>query len=246
MRLDDFIMLGRTEPAESKKYGVAVCSAGYSRELRQFVRIYPLPFPNNIRKWSRCTIPLRRPRDDNRLESWRIDVPSDSAEEAMRAVEVHGRMEKDAEFDWLKQNAAKSIAELNARRASLGIIDPKSLSWRFDRREDVDPAEQGVLFDRIVHDGPTFRSDLIARLQFLDADGWHTLTLKEWGCTEWLRKSREQAHCLWDNLKFTDNDYEHLLFVGNQNNQRTSWLVISTISRVKKRTRDLFAESAHA
>jgi hypothetical protein len=70
MIIEDFIMLGRTEPTQSKKHGIVVCSAGYSRELQQFVRIYPLPMrANPIRAWSQCTIPLRRPTDDNRKES---------------------------------------------------------------------------------------------------------------------------------------------------------------------------------
>jgi len=233
MRIDDFIMLGRTEPTESKKYGACVCSAGYSHELRQFVRIYPLPFPSGIRKWSRCTIPVRRPRDDSRDESWHINVDSDTAVGAERAVTIVGTADKESEFDWLKAVAATSIADLNKRRASLAILAPTALRWSFDRRRDVDPADQLTLFDRIAYEGALHRSDLVPKVSFDDAAGRHTLSLKDWGCAEWLRKQRDNCHQLWSNLKFDDPGYEHLLFVGNQNNHRNSWLVISTISRKK-------------
>lgn len=233
MLIEDFIMLGRTEPTESKKYGACVCSAGYSRELRQFIRIYPLPFPSGVRKWSRCSIPVRRPRDDSRHESWRINVDSDSAIGAERAVTVLGTAEKGAEFDWLKSMASTSIAELNKRRASLAIIAPESVRFAFERRSDVDPADQLTLFDRVEYEGDLHRSDLVPKVRFSDDAGSHKLSLKDWGCAEWLRKRRHESDLLWSNLKFDDPSYEHLLFVGNQNNHRTSWLIISTVSRRK-------------
>ena len=237
-------MLGRTEPAESKKHGVSICSAGYSRELGQFMRLYPLPYPNQIQKWSRCQIPLRRPRDDNRLESWRIDVTSESAGDAIRAVKIIGLVRKDTEFEWLKSHAAPSINALNQQRRSLGIIIPQGLSWSFERRKDIDPEEQMVLFDRRIPNSPVHQSDLIPRVHFLDEAGKHSLTLKEWGCGEWLRKHRGDADLLWRNLMFHDQNREHLLFIGNQNGQRTSWLIIATISRVKSRIPDMFSDAA--
>lgn len=232
MILTDFTMLGRTEPTESKKHGPCVCSAGYSRELRSLIRIYPLPWPNDIRMWSRCTVPLRRPKDDNRAESWRIDVEDDDVDAAERAVTITGRADKDAEFDFLSSLAVSGIKEMNEERRSLAIIRPRFLRGFFDRRQDVDPAEQYTLFERREHDGVVHRSDLIPRLQFIDEAGNQSrLSLKEWGCSEWLRKNRDQAGQLWDNLSIGDSAYEHLLFIGNQNHQRTSWLVISVIKR---------------
>lgn len=244
MILDDFIMLGRTEPTESKKYGACVCSAGYSRELRQFIRIYPLPIQSGIKKWTRCRVPVRRPRDDSRHESWRIDVIDDSAGRAAAAVDVLGDADKAVEFDWLKKLAAPSIADLNKRRASLAIIDPQHMRWAFERRSDVDPADQLTLFDRVEHEGAVHRSDLVPKVSFQDEQGAHTLSLKEWGCSEWLRKQRDACHQLWTNLKFDDPAYEHLLFIGNQNTYRTSWLIISTVSRKKTAQMSLLAEAA--
>jgi hypothetical protein len=243
MIVEDFVMLRRTEPTESKKNGVAVCSAGYSRELRQLIRIYPLPWKNNIGSWTKCRIPLRRPRQDSRYESWRIDG-GETAQEAVRSVQVLGVANRDEEYDVLEKMSATSIAELNGQRRSLGIIKPMAMRGSFKRREDVDPDEQLVLFDRLVADGPTHRSDLIPQLEFCDEDGPHRLSLREWGCSEYLRKHRAKADSLWSALNLQRSDYEHLLLVGNQANARTSWLVIGLISRKKRAQQSLFVEAA--
>ena len=243
MIVDDFVMLRRTEPTESKKNGVAVCSAGYSRELRQLIRIYPLPWQNRIGSWTKCRIPLRRPRQDSREESWRIDG-GETAEDAVRAVEVLGTVNKDEEFSVLSRMTSRSIAWLNAQRKSLGIIKPKSMRGVFKRRDDVDPEEQLVLFDRLVADGPTHKSDLIPQIEFSDDDGPHKLSLREWGCAEYLRKHRANAEGLWGALNMNRADYEHLLLVGNQANARNAWLIIGLISRKKAAQQSLFDEAA--
>ena len=54
MRIDDLIVFGRTAPEESKKYGQSVCMAGYSQELRQLMRLYPMSIRSNIK--ARCVI----------------------------------------------------------------------------------------------------------------------------------------------------------------------------------------------
>lgn len=244
MKLDDFVMLGRTEPAESKKHGACVCSAGYSRELGQLVRIYPLPVQSSITAWMKCSVPLRRPRDDNRVESWRIDAETDDTFRAEQAVTMLGKADKSIEFDFLSSIAADSIDDLNKRRSSLGIVRPSSMRWHFDRRENVDPDEQMTLFDRLETGGTLHKSDLIPRIEFYDEKGGHNLSLKEWGCARWLAKERNRPHVLWDNLRLTDPDYEHLLLVGNQKNRRNSWLIIKTIFRRKVTQQDLFSEAA--
>ena len=45
MHVEDLIVLGRTVPEESRKYGQKVCMAGYSAENNQFLRVYPLLVP---------------------------------------------------------------------------------------------------------------------------------------------------------------------------------------------------------
>jgi hypothetical protein len=229
--LNDFIMLGRTEPVPSTKHGLSICAAGYSPTHRKLFRIYPLPFPNYVKAGTVCRIPLVRPKGDNRVESWRIKADGETAQDALAAITEHDHVELSKYFDVFKSMAMPSIHQANNAKPdklSLAFIEPKGIAWEFARRDNVDPAEQMTLWDRVDPGGELHKSDLLPYLTFEDEDGRHRLQIKEWGCVQWLVKQRENANQLWDNLRLTDPNYKHLLLVGNQNNQRTSWLIIKT------------------
>jgi hypothetical protein len=223
MIVDDFIMLGRTVPEHSKKHGLVVCSAGYSRELRQFMRVYPITMFDRIPRWSQCRLALRRPNDDSRLESWRINEDI--------GISVTGENDRANEFAYLSKRAASSIKELNEKRQSLGIIKPQSLQYRFGEYRD----NETFMLDLFGNEQP---KPLKPRVVFDDDDGKHDLQLRDWGSHEFLRKNQASPK-LWDALKFTDKRYNHLLFVGNHNQHRSSWLVISVISQIASKQMDL-------
>lgn len=234
--IDDFTMLARTEPSTSKKHGIAICCAGYSVQLRKLLRIYPLTMQYQFQAWTRASVKLRKPEQDNREESWRLDGDCSCIEQLYKAR---------PDFQFLSSIASPSIAKLNAERRSLGIINPKSVRYSFERRKNVDPYEQLTLWDRLETNGPLHKSDLIPRLEFSDEQGFHNLQLKEWGCHEFLRKHRDMADRLWSNLTLDREDYRHLLLVGNQKDRRNSWLVIKVISeKIEPVTIDLFSAAS--
>lgn len=232
MIVEDFIMLGRTVPEESKKHGLVVCSAGYSRELRQFLRVYPITMLDRVPRWSRCQIALKRNPFDSRIESWRLKHDGE--------ITIKGTAIKAEEYDALAKMATGSIAELNDKRASLGIIKPQGLEYRFDGMKK----QEEYLLDLFPD---AHREQPTPRLMFRDESGEHDLQLRDWGSHEFLRKNTDanERHKLWGALRLTDITSEHLLFVGNHNHHRNSWLVIGVISeRVKlQRSFDL-AEAA--
>lgn len=231
MIIEDFIMLGRTVPEESKKHGRVVCSAGYSRELRQFMRIYPLSPFERIQRWSICSLGIKRNSQDSRIESWRLRDDF--------TPHIVGKAKKENEFDFLKSLASGSIAELNESRASLGIICPKRIGWRFDGMKKNEEYLMSLFDDDI--DAQIKRP----RLQFSDDEGDHDHQLRDWGCHEFIRKQPPHKHCeLWGALKLTDRSYEHILFVGNHNQHRNSWLVIGVVSERTKLQTDMFEEAA--
>lgn len=114
MIIEDFVMLGRTVPEPSKTHGTSVCSAGYSREMRQFVRVYPLRVEDRIPRWSVVNLPVVRNKPDSRIESWKL--------KDCGHYSITGSVTKDEEFDFLKSLKSESIDQLNVDRRSLGII----------------------------------------------------------------------------------------------------------------------------
>lgn len=226
MVVEDFVMLGRTVPEHSKRHGLVACSAGYSREFGGFMRVYPLPMDCNVRRWDICRIELERPKHDNRKESFRI-------KDGCR-LEVVGRARKDDEFDFLRSAASRSIASLNQDRDSLATIVPTNIGYRFDQMKQGE--EHQMMLPLGIDETPETPKP---RIQFDDEDGHHDIQLRDWGSTLFMQKGNDKGD-LWKALKFHDPEYEHLLFCGNHNAHRNSWLVISVISRRRSKNMDLF------
>jgi hypothetical protein len=229
MVIDDFVMLGRTVPEQSKKHGLVACSAGYSEEMKRFMRVYPLAPTERIPKWTQCRLSLRRNPSDSRDESWRLD------DDKSDVVSIIGKKSKDEQFDFLKSMASDSIAKLNADKKSLGIIVPSITGWHFSGLSDNEE-RQFPLFE-----GQEDMKKMVPRIRFDDNSGHHNLQLRDWGCFELLRKGADPEK-LWSALKLNDPTYEHIFFVGNHNAHRSSWLIISVISKRKSMNLDLFGE----
>lgn len=228
MVIDDFVMLGRTVPEQSKTHGNVVCSAGYSAEMREFVRVYPLDPAQSVSRWTKCRIAVRRNPQDSRKESWRIDTDKSNH------IVVLDRLNKDAQFEYLASVCADSIDQLNAERKSLGIIRPNIESYCFN---GLSPNEEKQI---PLWDDERDLKTLVPRVQFSDNGGFHNLQIRDWGCFELIRKTQDRPELLWNAIRFNDSDFEHLFFVGNHNAHRNSWLVISVISKLKNKNMELF------
>jgi hypothetical protein len=223
MRIDDFICLGRSVPEASQKYGVKVCMAGYSEELRSFLRVYPLEIGNPIRARDRCVLEVERNRLDSRDESWKLidrSVPREAVGGDVKEAEI---------VRWLLGRLSPSIRDLNERRASLGVLEiPGTCRGSFRRRADVPCPDQGSLFDFADEDHRCGAGalDIAPYLAFFDSEGrGHDLQLREWGAYEWIRNRRDRAADLWENLRLDDGRLIYLI-VGNMNNRRNVWIVI--------------------
>ncbi len=229
MKLDDYCCLGRTVPEQSKKYGRKVCTAGYSAELRQFMRVYPCPVESPMQQRHVCHLQLERNSQDSRIESWQL--ARERTDDGILAV--HEARPSNQVIAYLDQHKAPSIAYLNERRLSLGIIKPVGLRGYFrdaQTDKDIDPDQRG-LFDDLDF---TFGMGQITRapyLRFSDEAGAHDLQLREWGCYEWLRRQPDSASQLWDNLRLRQQERDFYLLVGNMAHHRNVWLVIALYSQ---------------
>jgi hypothetical protein len=230
VRVDDFVCLGRSVPEASKRYGLKVCMAGYSEEMRGFLRVYPLPVGNPVRQRDVFRLEMERPAQDSRHESWRLQRERPDGGFAERL----GSRPPAAVARWLAGKVTPSVSALNAARLSLGVVRPLEYRPFFRRGEEpVDPAQRS-LFEGVADTFGPEAARLAPCLRFRDEGGWHELQLREWGCFEWLRKEPGRVTQLWDNLGFGRPDVEHLLLVGNMCNHRNAWLVISTYRQAKQ------------
>ena len=238
MHIDDFIVLGRTVPEESKKYGKRVCMAGYSPENNQFLRVYPLRVPigenadaNGFKARHSYALDLRRNPNDSRTESWRVaDDQKPTSTLWDRAVEVP----KKTVVDWLTKRAVNSIRLLNECRLSIGVIVAKADEWQgvVVPRANTDAADE----HRSLFEDLETQTDIDANqiqfapyIRFRDSDGEHRIQVREWGAYRLLSNPQysSQPEVLWGAPGYRSGR-DLVLVVGNMGNHRTNWLIIKT------------------
>jgi hypothetical protein len=199
--------------------------AGYSEELRGLLRVYPLPVINPIHARQVCVLDLERNPRDSRIESWKLKDHDRSI------LDVSTRHVPTCKLiGMLRRHLASSIAELNERRLSLGVIEAAGCRGEFVGRSSVNHPCQGTFFDfaDADHRFGAKALDVAPYLSFFDPAGTsHRLQLREWGAYEWVRKNRAEATQLWRNIGAAP-DRPLLLIVGNLANCRNTWLIIKT------------------
>jgi hypothetical protein len=243
MILEDFTMLGTTVPEPIKSDGrISVCSAGFSAELG-LVRIYPLARRGVPNRWNTYRVPLENNPKDSRTESWKLkaDRHGASFERINREFVQVGSLNPGQRAEALRKHVVGSVAEANARKMSLAIIEPQFGDLDFDYNPESPDSPELKLFN--VGEAPregSKRFPYIPRLHFNDEDGHHHLQVRDWGVYEWMRKFpdryRELPNCL--NLNANSS-----LLVGNFLQHRNSWLIISVLNGLKEKQPSLFDEA---
>lgn len=238
MRIDDFTLFGRTVPEESKKYGIKVCGAGYSKELKSLMRIYPIPVECDIKARQILKIELERSKQDSRAESWALKTRD------------HESIVSDSGFDTKKdiqhflENNISTIDDLNDRRLSLGVLKPEEIKVVMRTRDAVRDPAQMTLFDDFES---VIKPCKVAVDYFkipyikLPSGKQRMLQIREWGVYELMRKyeTKITADYIKNALHISD-DKDVYFVVGNMNQFRNTWLVIKVFVFQKDNQMTLF------
>jgi hypothetical protein len=232
MILDDFVMLGKTVPEANSDGRQFVCTAGYSFELQQAVRIYPMARFNCPPRWSLSRIPLERNPKDSRSESWKIrgdrrPGPHNNINDMIAPVEKRIALETQRAI--VAALTTPSIKKANNEQCSLCIVLPEDVPrLDFEPGATAQMAPTPDLFGQTPDLPVAERFKWHPRLRFADQDGRHDLMLRDWGCYELMRKHGDAALSIMDealNLSTAPP-----LLCGNLNQFRNSWLIISVFS----------------
>lgn len=237
MILEDFVMLGTTVPEPRSDGRVFVCSAGVSPEMGKLVRIYPLARRGIPHRWLGYRVPVERNPKDNRPESFKVAGDrSPGAHEHIneRFGQVHGAVPHGKRIALLKRYAVGSIKQANEQRLSLAIIHPDAIDLHFEHNLDSPDSPQMALFDA-PGEPPSGakRFPWMPRLKFHDELGWHDLMLRDWGTFE-LQRKHDGSYFRRNLAGALHLDENSSLLVGNLNNQRNAWLVISVLNGIRE------------
>jgi len=232
---EDLVVLGNAVPDEISDNRITVCTVAYSKE-HGLIRIYPVP-PNSPmnHRWNVVSVPLERNKKDSRDESWKIQDSKtewDSLASKIKLKRKLSRKEWVGLIEHLKEHHSYGcIEDINDKRLSLGIIVPKILDKKLEKRKNVDTVFQTTLVNEnlfmtinnygvrpvISYRCPTCRTK----------KQQHNQGVIEWGVYESLRREQVHNDQVWHNLRIDDSDYDISFLVGNMNLHRSKFLIIS-------------------
>lgn len=250
MILDDFVMLGTTVPEPTSDNRVFVCSAGYSATMRSLIRVYPLARFGAPTRWSVNTVKLDRNPKDWRNESFQLagDRRPGVHQHINRVFDATDVVPPGARAPLLRKCVVASIAEANDRRLSLAVVHADAMELEFEHNAASPDSPQMALFDLPGQQQTSGarRFPYIPRLRFRDEAGPHRLMLRDWGVYELMRKHNNLTDMSDAQRRRYVGEALHLdpscsLLIGNLNNQRNAWLVISVLRGLREQP-SLFGE----
>ncbi|MDS0474583.1 hypothetical protein [Natrinema sp. 1APR25-10V2] len=231
--LEDVVILGRAAPETISGGRQTVCTGAWS-EHRGFIRLYPIdPQSDLFNRWDVIDVEVRRNPQDTRVESWKLARPDQES-----CVTKTGEFPRERRATLLYHLEDDCVKDINDARRSLGIIRPESIDgFEFRSWEKDDNTVQSQLFEDMGEWRPDSRDDFghEIRIEFTcggceTKQGYHNKTLLEWGA--YLAKAKNHLQNedeLEPFYNLRDDDYRHWIFVGNQANQRTSFIAINLI-----------------
>ncbi|PIY89113.1 MAG: hypothetical protein COY74_06740 [Nitrosopumilales archaeon CG_4_10_14_0_8_um_filter_34_8] len=237
--MDDFVVLGEAVPDEMKDGRKTICTAGYSQKYG-LVRIYPVPPNAHLKRWQLIEVPLERNPKDTRNESWKIQGSKDEYYKLSGKITIHDQLTRPKWVSLVNELNAKygvdCVSDLNDEKLSLGLIQPKSFTPRFEERKTYDSQIQMDLLNPdpflTVHNYK-LQPRITYRCSNCKTKEPHDQQILEWGVYEWLRKNKDagidKINEVWKNMHIGESGYHNSFLVGNMAIHRTSFMIISML-----------------
>jgi hypothetical protein len=131
------IILVKAVPQFGSKHGETVCCAGITPE-GEWVRLYPISFrtldeAKQFRRWDRVRFRWRKPPEDHRPESRRVDHQS---------VEIVGNLKPAEHVRFLAPFEVSSVNAERAKGRTLALLRPHKLKFYIEERELAEIEEE--------------------------------------------------------------------------------------------------------
>ena len=115
------VILVKASPQVSKRHGETVCCAGVNNK-GEWVRLYPVSFrsldqASQFRRWDRIRFRWKRPQDDRRPESLRVDHQS---------IEIIGELKQRERLNFLSRLEVSSIGKVMEEGKTLALLGPST------------------------------------------------------------------------------------------------------------------------
>ncbi|MDJ0686136.1 MAG: hypothetical protein QNJ84_15705 [Alphaproteobacteria bacterium] len=141
---DEAIVIVKAAPQAGHKYGETVCCAGINLQ-GTWLRLYPISFRTldegqKFGRWDRIRFKWRKPRDDHRVESRRVDQDS---------LEILGVLKQSERERFLASSIVTSLDKERQQSRSLALLRAEIISFRAEAKSQAEIRAESRKFDTL-------------------------------------------------------------------------------------------------
>lgn len=145
------IVIIKAAPQVGQRHGETVCCAGLDL-YGHWLRLYPVSFRlledrQKFSRWDRIKFKWRRPNDDPRPESRRVDQNS---------IEIASELKPAERERFLAKSIVTSLQRERDAGRSLALLKPEILEFVAEKKSDADLREETKRFDALRAQGDLF------------------------------------------------------------------------------------------
>jgi hypothetical protein len=145
------IVIIKAAPQVGQRHGETVCCAGIDL-YGQWLRLYPVSFRllgdrQKFGRWDRISFKWRRPNDDPRPESRRVDQDS---------IEIVGELKPAERERFLAKSIVTSLQRERDAGRSLALLKPEILEFVVEKKSAADLNEETARFEALRAQGDLF------------------------------------------------------------------------------------------
>jgi hypothetical protein len=227
--IDDLIVLGRAAPEPIDDGRHTVCLGGYSK-THGYIRIYPTQRRmHECRRWNVVSVPVEKSEEDTREESYKIEGSKQDWDELHKKIEKVGRLDKHERIRLIHNLASDCRASLNEEQRSLGMVEVADIKDAYLEPTDGNTTQLDLSWNKLKGKNEYENKLYINyRCQGCEQKTPHDQHTIEWGVYRNWDK-HENKEMVKDALKLNEDGYKHYFFIGNLNNRRTAYVIISVI-----------------
>ncbi|NKB43293.1 MAG: hypothetical protein GKS03_03340 [Alphaproteobacteria bacterium] len=150
------IIIIKAAPQVGEKHGETICCAGIDLS-GNWLRLYPVSFRNledsqKFGRWDRVKFNWRRPNDDARIESRRVDQQS---------LQIVGKLKKSERQKFLSSSVVSSLKHQRDLGKSLALLKAKIMAFNIEPKSESDIAKEAAKFERIRNQYDMFKTEKV-------------------------------------------------------------------------------------
>jgi hypothetical protein len=229
------IILVKASPQVGKRHGETVCCAGVN-DKGEWLRLYPVSFrtlhqASQFRRWDRIRFRWKKPQDDQRQESLRVDHQS---------IEIIGDLKQKDRLNFLSRLEVSSINKVKEEGKTLALLRPKDLKFLVEKKSQAAFDEEKEKFQALAAQADMFNSTplipydpcpYVFKYSYVTDDGEREGTCQDWETDatfyNWNRHYGERA-ALENMRRVFGEDYPKrgmVFAMGTHSQYPDTWLI---------------------